>query len=203
MRDWLDREIIRVVPTTESIASPLAAWANFYMITGSAGAALTGLMFVAITVMTQVRRELSREGIGAFSTPTVVHLSAVIVISAILSVPWADLRLLEVTLLAGALAGVIYTAVIIRRFRRSRPYRPDREDWAWHGITPCVAYLALGFGALRVAGAPTSALYLLSAAILLLMVTGIHNAWDMVAYTSTVPTRESSTEGSAVSDRHD
>jgi len=194
MREWLDREIIRVVPTTESIASPLAAWANFYVITGSAGAALTGLMFVALAVMTQVRREISREGIGAFSTPTVVHLSAVIVISAALSAPWPDLRLLQVCLLAAALAGLIYAAVIIRRFRRSRPYRPDREDWTWHGVTPCVAYLALGCGALLVAGAPTSALYLLSVAILLLMVTGIHNAWDMVAYTSSAPTRDSVTD---------
>ncbi len=173
------------------------------MITGSAGAALTGLMFVAIAVMTQVRRELSREGIGAFSTPTVVHLSAVIVISAVLSVPWQDPRPLAVCLLASALAGIIYAAVIVRRFRRSRPYRPDREDWAWHGVTPSVAYLTLGFGALLFAGAPTLSLYLLSAAILLLMVTGIHNAWDMVAYTSTVPTRDSATAGSGVTHTQD
>jgi hypothetical protein len=157
------------------------------MITGSAGAALTGLMFVAITVMTQVRRELSREGVGAFSTPTVFHLTAVIVISAILSGPWPDPRLLEACLLAGGLAGLIYTVVIMRRFRRSRTYHPDREDWTWHGVTPCVAYLALGVGALLFAGGSMVSLYLLSAAILLLMVTGIHNAWDMVAYTTTVP----------------
>jgi hypothetical protein len=188
---------------TESIASPLTAWANFYVITGSAGAALTGLMFVAIAVMTQVRRELSREGIGAFSTPTVVHLSAVIVISAVLSAPWPDPRVLEICLLAAALAGVIYAAVIVRRFRRSRPYRPDREDWAWHGVTPCVSYLALGVGALLFGAAPMLSLYLLSAAILLLMLTGIHNAWDMVAYTSTVPTRDSTTAGVGVTDARD
>jgi hypothetical protein len=173
------------------------------MITGSAGAALTGLMFVAITVMTQVRRELSREGIGAFSTPTVVHLSVVILTSAVLSVPWSDLRLLQVCLLAGALTGAIYAVVIMRRFLRSSRYRPDREDWAWHGVTPCISYLALGFGGLLVAGAPTPALYLLSAAILLLMVTGIHNAWDMVAYTTTVPTRDSATAAAGVTDTQD
>jgi hypothetical protein len=179
------------MPTTEPIASPLAAWANFYVITGTAGAALTGLMFVAIAVMTQVRREISREGIGTFSTPTVVHLSAVIVISTLLSMPWPDPRPLVFCLLAGALAGLIYTAVIVRRFRRSTIYRPDAEDWTWHGVTPCVSYLALGFGALLLIGAPTFALYLLGAAILLLMVTGIHNAWDTVAYTTSVSTRDS------------
>ena len=178
------------MPTTESIASPLAAWGNFYMITGSAGAALTGLMFVAITVMAQVRRELSREGVGAFSTPTVFHLSAVIVVSAILSVPWSDPQLLEACLLTGAFGGVIYAVAIMRRFRRCRTYHPDREDWAWHSVTPAVSYLALGSGALLFASAPTVAPYLLSAAILLLMVTGIHNAWDMVAYTTTVPDRD-------------
>jgi hypothetical protein len=188
------------VSTTESIASPLTAWANFFVITGSAGAALTGLMFVAIAVMSQVRREISREGVGAFSTPTVVHLSAVIVISAVLSAPWADLQLLEACLLAGALAGVIYAVVIVRRFRRSRPYRPDREDWTWHGVTPSVSYLALGFGALLFPAAPAYAPYVLSAAILLLMVTGIHNAWDMVAYTTTVLNRDAPAEGVGVTD---
>jgi hypothetical protein len=173
------------------------------MITGSAGAALTGLMFVAIAVMTQVRRELSREGLGAFSTPTVVHLSAVILISAVLSVPWPDLRLLEACLLAGALAGLAYAVAIVRRFRRSQPYRPDREDWAWHGVTPCVSYLALGFGALLLTGAPTLSLFLLGGVILLLMVTGIHNAWDMVAYTSTVLARDSANVEVGVTDAHD
>ena len=199
---WTARSL-RVVPTTESLASPLAAWANFYVITGSAGAALTGLMFVAIAVMTQVRRELSREGIGAFSTPTVVHLVAVILISAVLSVPWPDLRPLAVCLLAGALAGVVYVAVIIRRFRRSRPYRPDREDWAWHAAIPCISYLALGLAALFVASTANVALYLLGATILLLMVTGIHNAWDMVAYTSTVLTRDSTSASVDETNTHD
>jgi hypothetical protein len=161
------------------------------MITGSAGAALTGLMFVAIAVMTQVRREISRDGVGAFSTPTVVHLSAVIVISAVLSMPWPDPRLLQVCLLTGALVGLIYVVMIVRRFRRSTAYRPDREDWAWHGAIPWVSYLALGLGGLLFAGAASVSLYLLGAAILLLMLTGIHNAWDMVAYTTTVPTRDS------------
>ena len=170
------------------------------MITGAAGAALTGLMFVAIAVMTQVRGELSRQGIGAFSTPTVVHLSAVIMGSAVLSVPWADLRVLEVCLVAGALAGLIYGVVTIRRFQRLSPYRPDREDWAWHAVTPCVAYLSVGFGGVLLAGASALALYLLGAAMLLLMVTGIHNAWDMVAYTTTIDNGASASAGVGVTD---
>lgn len=31
--------------------SPLTAWANFYVITGTAAATLTGLMFVVITLI--------------------------------------------------------------------------------------------------------------------------------------------------------
>jgi hypothetical protein len=42
--------------------------------------------------------------------------------------------------------------------------------------------------------------YLLGIALLLLMLTGIHNAWDMVAYTSTVPTRDSAGAGVEVTD---
>jgi hypothetical protein len=37
---------------THSAPSFLSAWSNFYVMTGSAAAALTGLMFVVITLVT-------------------------------------------------------------------------------------------------------------------------------------------------------
>ena len=42
----------------EAALSPLAPWQNFYVIIGSAAAALTGLMFVVITLImgTRARR---------------------------------------------------------------------------------------------------------------------------------------------------
>jgi hypothetical protein len=66
----------------EAAVSPLATWQNFYVITGSAAAALTGLVFVVITLIAGARVRGSSETLGTFSTPNVVHFGA-----AILSAP--------------------------------------------------------------------------------------------------------------------
>ncbi len=67
--------------------SPLATWQNFYVIIGSAAAALMGLMFVVITLMAGARQPRS-EAFGAFGTPNVVHFCLALLVAAILSAPW-------------------------------------------------------------------------------------------------------------------
>jgi hypothetical protein len=54
------------------------------------------------------------------------------------------------------------------------------EDWAFHAILPLAAYMALVVAALLLPGDPTQALFVVGAALLLLVVVGIHNAWDLV-----------------------
>src|SRR5438445_2505873 len=74
----------------EAGVSFLSTWQNFYVIIGSAAATLTGLMFVVITLIAGVRVRVSSAsgGIAAFSTPTVVHFCATLLVAAILSAPW-------------------------------------------------------------------------------------------------------------------
>ena len=49
----------------------LVPWESFYVIVGSSGAALTGLQFVVVALITEsTRRSTSRE-LAAFGTPTV------------------------------------------------------------------------------------------------------------------------------------
>ena len=40
---------------SEALLAPLAAWQNYYVIVGTAAARLSGLMFVVITLMAQLR----------------------------------------------------------------------------------------------------------------------------------------------------
>ena len=72
----------------EAAVSPLATWQNFYVITGSAAAALTGLMFVGITLITRTRMRRSSGTLAAFGTPTVVHFCIALLVAAIFSAPW-------------------------------------------------------------------------------------------------------------------
>lgn len=75
----------------DTIHGTLAGWANFYLITGTAAAALTGLQFVVQTLLsTDALRPVTsgdpEGGISAFGTPTVVHFSFALVVSAVLCV---------------------------------------------------------------------------------------------------------------------
>src|SRR2546423_1105504 len=101
----------------EAALSPLVAWQNFYVITGTAAATLTGLMFVVITLIAGVRVRTSSpsDAVSIFSTPNVVHFGAALLIAVILSAPWQ--MLWQASLLLGlcGLGGMISAAIVLRR----------------------------------------------------------------------------------------
>ena len=171
----------------EAAASPLSAWEGFYVITGAAAAALTGLMFVAITLVAGERARRDSGGIHAFSTPTVVHLGAALLIAALLSAPWPALWPVSLLLIIASIAGLVYGVVVVRRARRLVSYRPVLDDWLWHTALPLVTYTALIVAALALARYPTPALFGIGAVTVLLLVIGIHNAWDIVTYIAVAP----------------
>src|SRR5207253_5409849 len=68
----------------------------------------------------------------ALPISTVVHFCAVLLMSAILSVPWRAVSHAGLSLAAVGVAGIVYMAVVIRRARRQTRYVPVLEDWLWH-----------------------------------------------------------------------
>ncbi|HEX3527857.1 MAG TPA: hypothetical protein VH988_12400 [Thermoanaerobaculia bacterium] len=166
----------------ETIVSPLAAWESFYVIVASAAAALTGLQFVVIALVAEAERKSSRREIDAFGTPTVVHFCAVLLLGAILSAPWQSLASATFALGATGVAGIVYVAVVIRRARRQKGYKPVFEDWLWHSILPFIAYLGIWAAAAVLLRDPAQSLFVIGGAALLLLFIGIHNSWDTVTY---------------------
>jgi len=162
----------------------LANWVNFYVIVGSSAAALTGLMFVAIALMTNLRVNLQARSrlLDAFGTPTVVHFGAVLMQSAILSAPWPTLGGARVALAVYAWTAVTYTTVVVRRTRRQTDYQPVLEDWLFHAVLPLMAYLSVATAVTALARYPATLLFVVGGAAVLLLFVGIHNAWDTVTY---------------------
>lgn len=171
------------LPVQEAAVPLLSAWQNFYVIVGSASAALIGLMFVVVTLIAS-RRNQSRSGeaIGAFGTPTIVHFCVALLIAAILSAPWSALWNAGLLLGICGLAGIIYMIIIIRRARHQTEYQPVLEDWLWHMIFPFISYAALVASALVIPSNATPALFAIGAATVLFLFVGIHNAWDTITY---------------------
>jgi hypothetical protein len=160
----------------------LAHWESFYVIVGSSGAALTGLQFVVIALVADVRNKSTSREIDAFATPTIVHFCAVLLVSAILSAPWASWTNLAVALALLGAAGAVYALIIARRARRQTGYVPVLEDWLFHVALPFVSYALIGVSALMLSGHATGALFVMAAMTLALLFIGIHNAWDTVTY---------------------
>jgi MFS family permease len=168
-----------------AVMSPLTAWENFYVIMGTSAGSLTGLTFVVITLVARTRQRNAGQGIAAYTTPIVVQFGAVLLVSALLSAPWRALLPLALLLGLVALAGVLYTAIIVRRQHRldQDVYTPVLEDWLWYGAFPLVAWTALLVVALLLPGRPVPALFVIGAVLLLLLLfVGIRNAWDLVTY---------------------
>src|SRR6266581_6442865 len=168
----------------EAALSPLATWQNFYVIIGSAAATLTGLMFVVITLIAGVRVRVSSpsDGIAVFNTPNVVHFCAALLVAALLSAPWQALWNASLLLGLSGLGGMIYVVIVLRRARRQTDYQAVLEDWLWHTVFPLVSYTALLVAAIVLPGNPAPALFVIAAGTVLLLFTGIHNAWDTVTY---------------------
>jgi hypothetical protein len=162
--------------------SPLTDWENFYVIIGSSAGALTGLMFVVITLIAGTRVQRSSGTIAAFGTPNVFHFGAALLVAAILSAPWQALWIAGLLLGIFGLGGVMYVVIVIRRARRQTDYQPVLEDWLWHTVFPLVSYTALLVAAIALPGYPALALFIIGAVTVLLLFIGIHNAWDTITY---------------------
>lgn len=167
----------------EAALSPLVTWTNFYVIIGTAAATLTGLMFVVVTLVSGVRtRGLLHDGFEVFNTPTVVHFCAALLVAVLLSAPWQALFPAGLLLGLVGLAGVGYVLFVFRRILRQKDYHPVLEDWLWHTIFPLASYTALLVAGILLPTNPVPALFVIGAAIMLLLFIGIHNAWDNVTY---------------------
>lgn len=169
-------------------------WDSFYVIVGSASGALIGLQFVVLTLIAQRPQAGVPEAGAAFATPTIVHFSSVLLLSALLRAPWQT-----VTYAAGAwgmmgFIGVVYALMVGRYMRRQSAYRPEFEDWLCHLPLPLVAYAMLAFSSFLAPSHTRAALFWVGAAALLLLFIGIHNAWDGVSYHVFVAMRKAHTE---------
>jgi hypothetical protein len=172
----------------EAMEHALDAWEGFYLIVGGAGAALTGLQFVVMSLLDGARNRADSRitadpgSLGAFGTPTVVHFCAALLLAAILTAPWESVGALRSALVVTGAAGLAYGAVITIRARRQTGYKPVFEDWLFHVFLPLVAYGGLVAGGALLRRDMHDALFIVGGVAMLLLFIGIHNAWDTVTY---------------------
>jgi hypothetical protein len=160
----------------------ITGWENFYVIVGSSAGALIGLQFVVITLIADRPAAAHAQAGSAFGTPTIVHFGAVLLLSAILSAPWQGVGAATILLGLVGLTGIVYQIIVVRRMRMQTTYKPQFEDWLFHALLPFVAYATLAASAYAARAHARGAMFGVGVAALLLLFSGIHNAWDAVTY---------------------
>lgn len=162
-------------------AVPLKDWESFFVIVGAAAGVLIGLQFVVIALQQDMTRNIG-QAVRAFASPTIVHLTVVLAMSSILSIPRHTRTSIGVILLIASAALLGYVLWVLRTARAQDLYQPDLEDWIWHYTLPGVAYLGMLVAGAAAWGASSAALYIVAVVLLLLLIVGIHNAWDSAIY---------------------
>ncbi|HTK33922.1 MAG TPA: hypothetical protein VL358_01380 [Caulobacteraceae bacterium] len=158
-------------------------WDSFYLLIGSAAAALIGLLFVVATLTSSLETESAATGASVFMTPTVFHFAVVLVLSAMALTPGMTPTLACAAVGAAALIGLIYSAVVSWTIHRGKvPTTPHWSDLWCYGVTPAAIYLALGAAAAGLCARTADAPLALGALLTALLLVGVRNAWDLVTY---------------------
>ena len=90
----------------------LDEWESFYLIVGGAAGALIGLQFVVMTLIAERPPARAAETNAAFSTPTIVHFSSALLLSAVLRAPWHSISSVAIVLGLFGLGGLTYGAIV-------------------------------------------------------------------------------------------
>jgi hypothetical protein len=160
----------------------LTDWQSFYVIVGSSAGALIGLQFVLLSLLASRPSPHMGDAGAAFGTPTVVHFSVVLFLSAMASAPWSIPTALTVLWGIVSTVGLLYTFRIVCKMRSQSVYHPVFEDWVFHAVLPFISYALIAGAVLTVHWSMAGALFVLGTAMLILLFTGVHNSWDAVTY---------------------
>jgi hypothetical protein len=160
------------------LAAALREWGDFYLLVGTAGAALVALLFVAVSIGVGLLTRARAAAVRTYMSPVVVHFAAVIFISAVAMAPVHPALLVPIVIGAAAVVGAgvgVYTTVRVAKDEGGDIVYFDRFAY---GALPALAYVAIFVAAAvnRWAYAPE----LLAGGLLLLLLVNIRNAWDLM-----------------------
>ncbi len=179
---------------TDSWLAQLDRWHDFYVITGSAAAGLTGLMFVVVSLSTEAIVRQREKGTRAFVTPTAVYFTTVLIEAAVLTVPTMTVAVLGSLLTVGGVAAMIYL-FCTRSHRVWKEQELDREDWIWYIGLPYLGYLFIVATGTLIWMRALLGLEMLAATALLFLIIGIRNSWDLVVWMTQRRVEERATAG--------
>jgi hypothetical protein len=180
----MEMQNTNVVP----LAQALVHWHDFYILLGTASATLVGLLFVAVTVGSGVFTNARRAALRVFLSASVIHFSSILIASLIVLVPAENWLSLGILITGCGVFGIIYYCVAWRDTVRDGLSKSiDLDDRIWYAALPAVGYLFETASGIALALRLSEGCVALAFSMGMLLVVGIHNAWDITVWTITRP----------------
>ena len=156
-------------------------WHEFYVLMGTAAGALVGLTFVAASNGSRLFGEKQRPALEVFLGPTVVHFTAVMIVSILALIPthqWYSFAWLYAV--TGVL-GLPYAVIVLIAFY-ARGYEVSWVDRVFYTLLPPAGYSLMLLATLLLYTRSGWGLTTAAAALVALMIAGVRNAWDMTLW---------------------
>jgi hypothetical protein len=164
----------------------LAPWRDFYTLLGAASATMIGLLFVAATVGAGVFSANRSAPLRMFLSASVIHFSSILAVSLIVMAPLRSQTLFGGLITAGGLFGLAYYAITWRdTVRDGLNKKIDLEDRTWYAVLPVASYLFETACGVTLTQRPDFGCDALAVFVGILLLIGIHNAWDITVWSMT------------------
>jgi len=152
-------------------AYEVSEWSDLFVATVGATAALSGLIFVAVSI--NIDRILRTRGVADFAMVALLMLVGVMMVSILGLIPGQSAAAFGWELLGG---GAIWAAITSLRMSRSVDWAGDRH-LASRIVTPVIATFPLVVGAISLIAGSGGGLYWIAAGIVASVFAAVINAW--------------------------
>ena len=117
-----DQDALRRARLMHVESAPLALreWHEFYVLLGTAAAALVALLFVAVSIGVGYLKAERASATRTYFSPIVIHFSSVLFISLIMLIPEGVPLLIETLLAVNAIIGAVVGLIVFMRVSHSR-----------------------------------------------------------------------------------
>ena len=158
----------------------LTEWHEFYALLGTAAAALVALLFVAVSIATDVLtpEPESRRNTATYMSPVVFHYANILFLSLIAMIPTQTWESFGIVIAVASISSFSYSLLVMVRVHRNSI--SDLSDRLGYGAVPMLCYATGLISSWLMLKEQPAGLDLLAAAALALLVTNIRNAWDLM-----------------------
>lgn len=158
----------------------LSDWHEFYILLGTAAAALVALLFVAASIGAGYLSTERGSPTHTYTSPIVFHYTFVLFLSLAALIPANTDWSLAGIIGASAAIALVYSFFIFVRVMRGSA--TDLDDRLGYGASPLAAYAAVLAAAIFIFKRSDIGPPLLAGALILLLLINIRNAWDLTLF---------------------